>query len=250
MENEKPVFNFPNATNVPEKIEVVYLTGKSQDHLPHPQSSNFLITIASLVAMVGSKSFAQDPANNTHVVTYSKTNTKKRIVLTTDPTIQRRDTFTAELIINPDLVAFGLNGGRNFRHEELVNFVRKYAYCFGDLQSAKDLIKSLRNFEVKFEQTIAREDDRQGNKKDLVESAIKFNKGEIPVVWDLYMPLYIGTEKVRFSIEVEIEKQDSQPVFSFHSLDMQVAAEDVANTQIDNAIETLSKYFVCLEEVK
>jgi hypothetical protein len=164
-----------------------------------------------------------------------------------DPTDADGAEVTGKISINPDLVAFGINKDVFRTSSELIKHARKYAHCFKSPQEAKDLIVTLQNFEVKFEQTHKKEDDRKGNTEDMVKNAIKFHKGEVKSEIELSIPLFIGSPKVDFKIEVEIERQGTTPVFGFYSITMESINLVNVKSLIDAELEVLRKDFTCLQ---
>ncbi len=171
----------------------------------------------------------------------------QKIKLFADPTDNEGAEITGQISINPDLVAFGINKDRFFTSADLIKHVRKYAHCFSTPQEAKELIQTLQNFEVKFEQTHKKEDDRKGNTEDSVKNAIKFHKGEVKDKIQLLLPLFVGSPKVAFEVEVEIEKQGTAPVFGFYSITMESINQEQVEILIDKELTALKKDFTCIQ---
>lgn len=179
------------------------------------------------------------------VVTFSLD--KKTIELNSDPTNIYRHIVKGELKTNPDLIAFGINKGNKFNSDQLQNFIKTHAHCIKDINEAKNLIKSLQNFMVKFEQEVTKTDDRKGTTEDSVKNSIKYHKGELQNILALSMPLYVGTDKVDFTVEIEIDRDGTTPVFSFYSLDLEVQLKETSEHLINTELEDLRKDFTCIQ---
>ena len=100
---------------------------------------------------------------------------------------------------------------------------------------------------VKFEHEVTKTDDRKGNTEDSVKNSIKYHKGELQNTLALSMPLYVGTDKVDFSVEIEIDRDGTTPVFSFYSLDLEVQLKEIAEQLINTELEDLRKDFTCIQ---
>lgn len=158
------------------------------------------------------------------VVEYSEA--EKWIKLLEDPTSNYGAEIKGEIKLNPDLEKFGINKNKYFSGQELLNHVRSFAHCFQTTAEAKELIKSLQNFDIKFEQSYIKTDDRKGAKEDSIKSAITYNKGEVKTELTLSLPLFVGSQKVLFDVEIEIEARDGKPVFGFYSINMEQIIKD------------------------
>jgi hypothetical protein len=171
----------------------------------------------------------------------------KFIIIKEDPKNKFAGSVKGTIVLHPDFVAFGINKDKMRSSKELINFVRKYAHCFSSMEEAKELITSLRNFEVSFEKIHVKSDDRKGNTEESVKNAVKYSKGEVKSLLTLSMPLFEGGPKVPFTVEVETEVEGSSPVFGFYSLDMEVILRDQTEEMITNVVDQLKKDFICLQ---
>jgi hypothetical protein len=144
------------------------------------------------------------------------------IKLYENPTSKDAAIIEGKLLLNPELVAFAINKDLYITSNQLRKFILKYAHCFENISDGKDLIKCLENFEIVFEQAHTKSDDRKGNQEESVKSAIKYSKGELKTIWNLNMPLFIGSPKASFQIEIEIDRKETTPVFGFYSLELEV----------------------------
>ena len=158
--------------------------------------------------------------------------------------------ITAQLLDNKDFIDFGINKDKQFTQQQLEKFIRQKAHCFESVDDARKLIDSLRNFEVRYEQTVKKEDDRAGNKENTQKEAIKFAKGELPKVLNLRMPLFKNQPAVSFTVEVEVDRQphSNLPVFSFYSMDVELQRRAIAETTVLNAVEVMKKTHICLRD--
>jgi hypothetical protein len=137
---------------------------------------------------------------------------------------------------DPALLAFGINKDKYFSGPELIKHARKYAHVFKDINDVKDLISSLQNFDIKFEQTYSKGDDRKGNTDEHVKNALKFHKGEVKTDFTLMVPFFLGAEKVPVDVQIEIELKDSKPSFGFFSLTLETLIQEKTEELINNNV--------------
>lgn len=173
---------------------------------------------------------------------------ERTIKLFENPTDNDKAEVKGVLKTNPDLMAFGINKDKYFTSSELIKFIRKYAHCFKSTTEAKELINSLQNFEFKFEQANIKSDDRKGNTEESVKNAIIYHKGEIKKQVQLHLPLYIGIGKETIDLEVEIERQGTNPVFGFYSINMETFLEKTAEAIIrEQVVSMIQQKFTCIQ---
>lgn len=151
--------------------------------------------------------------------------------------------------MNPELSEFGINTGKTFTSGQLIRFIRKFAHCFARIEDAQSFIKKLQNFEVKFEQTVVKQDDRKGNTEDAVKNAIKYSKGELDLILDIAMPFFKGCDPVLITLDIEIDRDGTTPVFGFYSLDFEVKLREFIVNVMTQELTPLKSNFVCIEQI-
>jgi hypothetical protein len=236
---EKENINLTINGDVKNPIEIVLREGEA---LKHQYPKKYVAT----GVITAPKDFIKQIVDKAKVVVeyYYK---DQKIKLNADPTNNEGAEIIGQIVVNPDLMAFGINKDRFFTSADLIKHTRKYAHCFSTPQEAKELIQTLQNFEVKFEQTHKKEDDRKGNTEDSVKNAIKFHKGEVKDKIQLLLPLFVGSPKVAFEVEVEIEKQGTAPVFGFYSITMESINQQQVESLINEELKILKKDFTCIQ---
>lgn len=206
------------------------------------------VTLSSIDEWIKKRDFVKPVNKNVALITYCVNPNNPSVKFQEDPNDKLATVLTSKLKMNPDFLAFGINSQDHFSQKQLENLIRTKAHCFQNLQDAKDLIKKLQNFQVRYEQTVTKSDDRQGNTNDAVTTAIKAHAGEISGELKLAMPLFLGTEKVGFTVEIEIERgSGNMPEFGFYSLDVQMLVMESASNAILTEVEKFKDSFVCLE---
>jgi hypothetical protein len=236
---EKENINLTINGDVKTPIEIILREGEA--HKPqYPKKYNATGVISA------PREFSDKVKDKTlSVVEFSYSD--RAIKIYEDPTNSDAAEIKGEVKINPDLVAFGINKDKYFTSTELIKHTRKFAHCFKTAAEAKELIQTLTNFEVKFEQTHKKEDDRKGNTEDLVKNAIKFHKGEVKDKLNLSIPLFVGSSKVDFEVEIEIERQGTTPAFGFYSINMESIFIEQVEALINKEVTALKKSFTCIQ---
>lgn len=250
MADEKN-FNFnvdgPIDPEKPIKIELIQRTGTAKKIFER-RTFSLLVLIGSIYEWVSKRTHPTPVQENPGVIVYSRNVDAPFIKYLQDPNDELATTLTAKMEVNPDLDAFGINRGVRFTQKELENHVRTYAHCFESLEVAKDLIKRMQNFDVRYEQQVKKTDDRRGETEDLVKSALKFAKGELPATLTLRLPLYVGTDAQDVEVEIEVDRgRANMPEFSFYSIDLEVRKQNIVKTTIEGEVEKFREGFPVLE---
>jgi len=246
MEDKKIVVNL--ASEQKEPLEIVVREGDASPiFLKDKVRLKQAVFLLSIAEFIGKRTFNDDPKENAGLLLFSTDVADPKLEFYENPHDQDATILTAKLHINPDFEAFAINTGKGFYQKDVIKLVRTVAHVLGKEQ-AQDIIQRMQNFEVKYEQVVQKEDDRQGNKKDLQTEALKLTRGELPKSFTLTMPLYKGTQPVTFTAEVEVDKgNNNMPVFSFYSLDMAVLQRAVADQEIRKQVDLLKDRFPALQ---
>lgn len=165
------------------------------------------------------------------------------IILYEDAENPRASIIRGTLKQNPELKPFGINQNKFFSNKELERLVKMSSHLFPDLKTAKDLIKNLQNFQVKFTTLIEKKDDRAGNTKDLIESAIEVSAGAIQKVWKLRAPLFVGGPAEEFEVEIEIEKRGDSASMGFFSLEYSKLVKERGEQMIADELAAIPEHY-------
>jgi hypothetical protein len=231
-------------------IEVVLREGRAND-IKDPKKYNATgLAIAGIGAYVGGRAFAATPQENLVIVEYCLDPENSFIHFIGHENDPNATDLMAKLEKCQDLIDFKINSDYFFTQNELERLVKKHAHCFADPSQAQQFLSNLRNFEVRYEQMVKKEDDRKGNTLAHEENAIKFAKGSIELKWDLKMPLFEGTEAKSFTVELEIEKgKNNMPTFGFYSMEIELMLKQEAFDLINDAVDKLKSQFVCIQKI-
>ena len=249
MENTESKVNITLQTTEGNVPEVIIRHGEAPE-VKYPKPINLVVTMPSINEWVKARTFKSTPQENTGVIIFCKNPEKASLEFYDNPNDKDATILTSRLKLNPDMLAFGINKDKYFSQKDLEKHIRKYAHCFIDEATVLDLIKRLQTFEVSYNQSYQKADDRQGNKGDSYKEAIKFSSGELPKTLNLKMPLYENTESVEFAVEIEIEKMQgsNMPSFGFYSLQLETMIRNMAISIVEGQVTELKKTFVCLEQ--
>jgi hypothetical protein len=245
----------PNEQNLHIKVEgdqkeIIIRHGhaaKQNDPIAYAIEVN--LSLQSIAEFVAKRNFSTTATDNKGIILFSKNPDKPFIEFNSDPNDELAINMKAALLIHPDFRDFAINTDKGFNQARLVNFVKAHAHCFESVKVAEDMIRDLRNFEAQFTQILIKEDNRQGEKKDSVQSAINLTKGALPKSLSLRMPLYQTQPPVNFTVEIEVDKEhgSNAPVFSFHSLDIEILKREQVDGLIQAELDKLGNQFPLLE---
>jgi hypothetical protein len=121
------------------------------------------------------------------------------------------DTIKGVLKLHPDLKKFTINSGKTFSTFELSDFIKMNRHYFENKDIAMKLVSELRNFEGKVNKDVELKADTRANQKILIHQVVESN---IPASFVLVLPIFIGQEKVRLEVEINITSDFSCSLIS------------------------------------
>lgn len=249
MEPNKPInIAFPDGFNQPN---FTLILGEAPVPVPLivPHRFSAVVVMSSIAAFFAEGKYPKDPTQNKGVVLYNLQPDKFAIDVTDDVNNPMASIIKSKLEYNPEFLEWGINKDRKFAASELIKFVRRQAANFADPSETTSIIKSLQNFEAKFTSIKSKEDDRKGNKNEQFKTTLEFSKGMISsFTWNLNIPIFKGTPAVKLSVDLEIDEQNGDPAYSFYSLDAELLIRQAGPAIVNEQIDILKDYFVCLEQ--
>ena len=117
--------------------------------------------------------------------------------------VRRRnpDTIKGLLKLHPDLKKFEINSSKTYTTFELSDFIKMNRHYFENKDVAMKLVSELRNFEGKVNKDVELKADTRANQRVLINQVVESN---IPDGFILVLPVFIGQNKVRLSVEINI----------------------------------------------
>jgi hypothetical protein len=111
------------------------------------------------------------------------------------------DVIQGKLKLHPDLEKFNINSSKSYSTFELSDFIKMNRHYFENKEYAMKLVAELRKFEGKVNSELEAKDDNRGNKKVLINQVVESN---IPSSFYLELPVFVGQEKERLEVEINI----------------------------------------------
>lgn len=159
---------------------------------------------------------------------------KLRIDLDIDEANHYGPLVTGKLEWHPMFLKFGVNGGKYISNFEMAQLIKMNRTAFETHQVAMDLVTLLQNFKAKVNREIEKSDNNRGDKRELLEQIVTSN---IPPGFNLVMPVFKGTAKRTFEVEVYIKADDfSCTLISPGANDL---IEQMRDTEFDEVIEQI-----------
>lgn len=151
--------------------------------------------------------------------------------------IRRRnpDTIKGSLKLHPDLEKFDINGSKTYSTIQLSDFVKMNRHYFENKEIAMKLVSELRNFEGKVNKDIELKADTRANTKVLIHQVVESN---IPDGFILVVPVFVGQEKVRLPVEINITSDFS---CSLISPDLKQLIDEETKVIIDGELNKIKK---------
>lgn len=140
-----------------------------------------------------------------------------QIILRRDPKDVFAETVSGQLKKNPDIEAIGVNTGESFKPSELAKRLKKNRIFFSAIADAMRIISDLQSLKVSAKSELEQSDDRRGNTKNVFVQSVETN---MPVAFQLSMPIFNGEENVTFTVEVSFEVSGQQVLCSLDSIEL------------------------------
>jgi len=121
------------------------------------------------------------------------------------------DVIQGSLKLHPDLEKFNINSGKSYTTFKLADFIKMNRHYFENKEYAMKLVAELRGFEGKVNRDIEAKADTRGNAKMLINQMVESN---IPAGFHLLLPVFVGQDKVRLAVEINITSDFSCSLIS------------------------------------
>lgn len=127
------------------------------------------------------------------------------ITLNTDENSAYMDQIVGTLTLSTEMQEFGINTGEYMSCFDMADRIKQLRTYFETQQEAMKLVTELRSFKAKIDKELELSDDKRGNQKILRAQKVESN---LPKSFKVNMPIFKGTEKRTFEVEVEINPND------------------------------------------
>lgn len=127
------------------------------------------------------------------------------ITLNTDENSAYMDQIVGTLTLSTEMQEFGINTGEYMSCFDMADRIKQLRTYFETQQEAMKLVTELRSFKAKIDKELELSDDKRGNQKILRAQTVESN---LPKSFKVNMPIFKGTEKRTFEVEVEINPND------------------------------------------
>jgi hypothetical protein len=127
------------------------------------------------------------------------------ITLNTDENSAYMDQIVGTLSLSTEMQEFGINTGEYMSCFDMADRIKQLRTYFETQQEAMKLVTELRSFKAKIDKELELSDDKRGNQTILRAQTVESN---LPKSFKVNMPIFKGTEKRTFEVEVEINPND------------------------------------------
>lgn len=127
------------------------------------------------------------------------------ITLNTDENSAYMDQIVGTLTLSTEMQEFGINTGEYMSCFDMADRIKQLRTYFETQQEAMKLVTELRSFKAKIDKELELRDDKRGNQTILRAQTVESN---LPKSFKVNMPIFKGTEKRTFEVEVEINPND------------------------------------------
>ena len=137
-------------------------------------------------------------------ITFSKKN--REITLHINERDHFCDSITGKLIINSDLLDFGINSKSKWNPKDLAQFLKMRRFLFVSKDENMNVVSALNSLTAKIETDVEQKQDTKGNDRKLIDKKVTSN---IPLEFVLDMPIFVGQPNSIFRIEIGTDATDS-----------------------------------------
>lgn len=127
------------------------------------------------------------------------------ITLKTDENSAYSGQIIGTLTLSSEMQEFGINTGEYMSCFDMADRIKQLRTYFETQQEAMKLVTELRSFKAKIDKELELSDDKRGNQKIMRAQTVESN---LPKSFKVNMPIFKGTEKRTFEVEVEINPND------------------------------------------
>lgn len=127
------------------------------------------------------------------------------ITLNTDENNFYSDQIVGTLTLSTEMQEFGINTGEYMSCFDMADRIKQLRTYFETQQEAMKLVTELRNFKAKIDKELEMNDDKRGNQMIFKAQTVESN---LPKSFKVNMPIFKGTGKRTFEVEVEINPND------------------------------------------
>lgn len=127
------------------------------------------------------------------------------ITLNTDENSAYMDQIVGTLTLSTEMQEFGINTGEYMSCFDMADRIKQLRTYFETQQEAMKLVTELRSFKAKIDKELELSDDKRGNQTIMRAQKVESN---LPKSFNVNMPIFKGTEKRTFEVEVEINPND------------------------------------------
>jgi hypothetical protein len=171
--------------------------------------------------------------NLCHVVQDKKAFTA---VLHTNPKFETSPIVEARLEKNDLLNELGVNTGKKYSRDELIQVLRFNRTLFPNTDEYARLLGAVNDFTAKVDISLQQSGDNRGNK---VSNFGKTVKSDVPLNSVIFMPLFTSFEPVKLTLDICFDVTAQGAIFWLESLDLKTIIEKAANDTFDSMRATL-----------
>ena len=142
-----------------------------------------------------------------------------------------------KLVLHPDFSKWKINTGESWDHKELSEFIKMNRSCFETRQDAMIMSTELSNIKVKADNEYEKADDNRGSVRTMI--AQKIIESNIPQAFKLNVPIFKGTTKTVFEVEVYVNPGNYS--VTLVSPDANDIVSDIKNKIIDDEEKAIKK---------
>lgn len=221
-----------------EKAEVVLRKVTSVNELPvrAPVKIDIVGTLNAPYEFLSKRIDQTDQINQKKCLVIVDRDTMDITLVTNEDDEYKRGKVLGSLEVHPKLVAFGINGPKEWEPNELGQFFKMNRAYFTDKTKNMELVTILKNFQAKIESKIEKQKADDGKFADSFSGVVSSN---LPDGFKVNLPIFKGSKPEEFEVEF-YSKVNGRTIFlQLVSPGAQEVMDNVKDNAIDDQIKKI-----------
>lgn len=157
-----------------------------------------------------------------------------------------KNVVTGTLRTSKEFEALWINQDKSRSPKELAKVLRRYQYLFPNKEEGMKIVSDLMSFNGTVKAQVENTRDDRGNRKNSVTVSVESN---IPIQFDMTLPIFEGMGKARLRIEILLEAQGQSVDCFLQSLEAFELVESETDRIIDEEVKPFNEAGIPVIEV-
>lgn len=164
---------------------------------------------------------------------------KMEIIFVVNESDRVRHTVSGAMMLHPFIKEMHINEDHEYTIPGLLKLLKLNRRFFMTKTDHANMVKALSEFQAKTETTFVNSNDYKGS---TAFSLVRKVTSEIPLEFQMKIPIFIGTEEREFQVKVEVVPDGTSLVCSLVSVELAEMMEEITKAEIQKVKSHFEKY--------